>query len=124
MSLRQERERPDMPRPDRSEVTPINRGDFDDVQAFSDGYDGCVHKAQREVYRGRSNPSARISSTRSDTSSADPSAIPNHDGGHTRGTGTASTRDRNADTTAGTCSSGNRSTSSRNSSRGPLTRRV
>ncbi len=85
-----------------------------------DGCDDWASVDQDHAGR-RPRPSARISSTRSDTSDADPSATANQAGGHGRSWPTAVSLALRSETAAGTCSSGSCSTSSRNSSRGVLT---
>ena len=59
----------------------------------------------------RPRPSAMISSTRSETSSDEPSANANHAGGHPPPRPEDTSRDRKSPEAAAICSSGNRSTS-------------
>jgi hypothetical protein len=59
----------------------------------------------------RPRPSAMISSTRSEMSSDEPSATANHAGGHDPPRPAVTSRARNSEATACTCSSGSRSTS-------------
>jgi hypothetical protein len=84
--------------------------------------DGAGINQDHPVRRPR--PSATISSTRCDTSGADPSATANHTDRHCRSRPTSLSRARRAsrsDAAAATCSSGTRARSSRSSSRGVLT---